>query len=151
MAIQSRNKLKSWFQTGAYPTQGQFWEWLDSFSHKTEDQTSIDSVTGLRQLLAAKADQEAYTTLFQLLQETIGRTTKIVRTDVTIPLSEKDLNTQYPRAVKGTQIICPKITGGGELYEKYDDENDVWFTLYMTKGMSNSPGVIMNMELNNFV
>ncbi|WP_343744212.1 hypothetical protein [Chitinophaga sp.] len=151
MAIQSRNKLKSWFQTGAYPTQTQFWEWIDSFLHKAEDQIGIDNITGLRQLLAAKADQEAYTTLFQLLQETIVRTTKIVRADITSPLSDDDLNTQYPKAVKGTQVICPKINGGGELYEKYDDENYLWFRLYMTKGAGNSPGVIGSMELNNFV
>ncbi|MBC9915007.1 hypothetical protein [Chitinophaga varians] len=151
MAIQSRNKLKSWFQTGAYPTQVQFWEWLDSFLHKTEDQIGIDNISGLRQLLAAKADQEAYATLYQLLQETIARTAKIVRTDITSPMSDKDLNTLYPQAAKGTQVICPQITGGGELYEKYDDQNDSWFRLYMTKGASNSPGVIMNMELNNFV
>lgn len=37
MAIRSRDTLKQWFETGDYPSQEQFWDWIDSFVHKNED------------------------------------------------------------------------------------------------------------------
>lgn len=40
MAVQTRNQLKQWFETGDYPTQQQFWDWLDSFVHLSEITTS---------------------------------------------------------------------------------------------------------------
>jgi len=69
MAIQDRNKLKSWFVTGAYPVQNQFWDWLDSYIHKSEDQISIDNVASLRDILNQKADQETYSAMFNLYQQ----------------------------------------------------------------------------------
>jgi hypothetical protein len=72
MAIQDRNKLKSWFITGAYPVQNQFWDWLDSYIHKSEDQISIDNVASLRDILNQKADQETYSALFNLYQQLSG-------------------------------------------------------------------------------
>lgn len=59
MPIQERNKLKSWFETGDYPTQQQFWDLIDSFIHKQEDPIDIDTINGLRSLLNNKADYEA--------------------------------------------------------------------------------------------
>ncbi|NLR66934.1 hypothetical protein HGH92_21680 [Chitinophaga varians] len=59
MALQNRNRLKSWFETGDYPTQQQFWDLMDSYFHLTEDQLPIDNIAGLRAILNAKADQEA--------------------------------------------------------------------------------------------
>jgi hypothetical protein len=58
MPIQDRNKLKGWFETGDYPTQQQFWDLIDSFFHKLEDTMDINSISGLRTLLNAKADYE---------------------------------------------------------------------------------------------
>jgi hypothetical protein len=69
MAIQDRNKLKSWFITGAYPVQNQFWDWFDSYIHKSEDQISIDNVASLREILNQKADQETYSAMFNLYQQ----------------------------------------------------------------------------------
>ncbi len=69
MPIQDRNKLKSWFVTGAYPVQNQFWDWLDSYIHKSEDQISIDNVASLRDILNQKADQETYSAMFNLYQQ----------------------------------------------------------------------------------
>lgn len=69
MAIQERNKLKSWFVTGAYPVQNQFWDWLDSYIHKSEDQISIENVASLRDILNQKADQETYAAMFNLYQQ----------------------------------------------------------------------------------
>lgn len=58
MPIQDRNRLKSWFETGDYPTQQQFWDLIDSFLHRLEDAIDIDNVQHLRALLNAKADYE---------------------------------------------------------------------------------------------
>jgi hypothetical protein len=75
-----------------------------------------------------------------------------VREDVLIPLTDQQLNLQYPDAGVGTQVICPYITGGGELYEKFNDVSNAWFRLYMTKGTSStSPGVMQDLEIVNFV
>jgi hypothetical protein len=151
MAIRERNKLKSWFQTGDYPTQDQFWDWLDSFVHKSEDQLDIDSIAGLRALVDNKADLEAYLILYQQVQDMTAAGQKIRRPDVLSPLSDEELNTQYPDALPGTQVICPSIETGGELYEKFDQESNSWFRLYMTKGTSGFPGTISGMQLDSFV
>ncbi|WP_212006508.1 hypothetical protein [Chitinophaga sp. HK235] len=58
MPIQDRNRLKSWFETGDYPTQQQFWDLIDSFLHRLEDTIDIENVRNLRTLLNAKADYE---------------------------------------------------------------------------------------------
>ena len=50
MAEQTREQLKSWFQTGDFPTQQQFWDWMDSFFHK-EDGIEIANVNGLQATL----------------------------------------------------------------------------------------------------
>jgi hypothetical protein len=155
MAIRERNKLKGWFQTGSYPTQDQFWDWLDSFIHKTEDQVSIENIAGLRNLLDAKADLEAYMILYQQVQQLRQGSGKIYRLDIIAPLTDEELNTAYPDAKRGTQVICPGITQGGELYEKYDDDNHAWFRLYMTKpsagGSGGNLGEPVDMEIDNYV
>jgi hypothetical protein len=151
MAIRERNKLKSWFQTGNYPTQDQFWDWIDSFVHKSEDKLDIDNINGLRSLVDNKADLEAFLILYQQVQDLLGASSKIVRMDVLTALSDTDLNTQYPHAIPGFQVICPSITGGGELYEKFDKTGNRWFRLYMTKGIVNNPGKIASVEIDCFV
>ncbi|SHM20500.1 hypothetical protein [Chitinophaga sp. CF418] len=151
MAIRERNKLKSWFQTGNYPTQDQFWDWIDSFVHKSEDKLDIDNINGLRSLVDNKADLEAFLILYQQVQDLMGASSKIVRMDVLTALSDTDLNTQYPNALPGFQVICPSVTGGGELYEKFDQTSNRWFRLYMTKGIVNNPGKIASVEIDCFV
>ncbi len=151
MAIRERNNLKTWFQTGNYPTQDQFWDWLDSFVHKTEDKPDIDSVAGLRSLLDNKADQEAYLILYQQVQAMVALRAKTIRTDVMSPLTDEYLNAQYPDALPGAQVICPFIAGGGELYEKFDQDNKRWFRLYMTKGLVSYPGVMTAVQLDCFI
>ena len=49
-----RNLLKQWFSTAKKPTQGQFWEWIDSFWHK-QDTINITDINGLPDALARKA------------------------------------------------------------------------------------------------
>lgn len=36
MSIVARDTIKQWFETGDFPTQQQFWDWLDSYVHKDE-------------------------------------------------------------------------------------------------------------------
>lgn len=156
MAIRERNKLKGWFQTGSYPTQDQFWDWLDSFLHKTEDKVSIENIEGLRSLLDAKADLEAFNIIYQQVMEMQKITKKIWLLDIQTPMTDEDLNTLYPEATRGTQVICPHIMVGGELYEKYDDDTHAWFRLYMTKpaaggGGGGSLGEPVGLDIDNYV
>jgi hypothetical protein len=58
MPVQTRDQLKQWFETGDYPTQQQFWDWIDSFFH-VNDGIAIANVTGLTAALTAKAEQAA--------------------------------------------------------------------------------------------
>jgi len=58
MAKQSIEQLKQWFETGDYPTQAQFWDWLDSFIHK-DDQLTVDNIQNLTTILSQKAEASA--------------------------------------------------------------------------------------------
>lgn len=53
----SISTLKSWFTTGKFPTQAQFWAWLDSYRHKDES-IPVNEIEGLNELLDLKADAE---------------------------------------------------------------------------------------------
>ncbi|SEV92152.1 hypothetical protein SAMN05428988_0465 [Chitinophaga sp. YR573] len=109
-------------------------------------------VDNLRILFDGKADLDSYNDLFEQVQELAAMTRKVVREDVFSPLTDQQLNLQYPDAVSGMQVICPFITGGGELYEKFNDTSDAWFRLYMSKGTGvSSPGVMLSLEIGNFV
>lgn len=46
MPLQPLNTLKAWFETGDKPTQSNFWDWLDSYWHKSETipQSSVDGL-----------------------------------------------------------------------------------------------------------
>jgi hypothetical protein len=49
------NTLKNWFKTNLYPTQAQFWAWLDSYWHKDE-KIPMESVAGLPEAINRKAE-----------------------------------------------------------------------------------------------
>lgn len=53
--IRGRSTLKNWFKTGLKPTQDQFWDWMDSFWHKTET-IAVSVIDGLQGLLDNKID-----------------------------------------------------------------------------------------------
>jgi hypothetical protein len=55
-------QLETYFQTGDYPTQQQFWNLLASFIHK-DDGVAIVDVSGLTAALNLKADKNAVDTL----------------------------------------------------------------------------------------
>lgn len=58
MAIRDRETLKKWFRRGAYPTESQFSDWIDSFLH-CNDTISINLIQGLAQTLNSKYDSNA--------------------------------------------------------------------------------------------
>ncbi|TAN18841.1 MAG: hypothetical protein EPN37_04575, partial [Chitinophagaceae bacterium] len=57
MAVTDRNTIKTWFETGDYPTEQQFWNWLDSFWHQA-DQIPTANIIGLDTILTDKATVE---------------------------------------------------------------------------------------------
>ena len=50
--IQTREQLKQWFRKFAYPTEGQFWDWLDSFWHKSE-KIPVENIDGLNEAFSS--------------------------------------------------------------------------------------------------
>lgn len=120
----------------------------------SENETPFDIlVENLRILFDNKADLDAYNMLYQQVEDLAAATRKVVREDVTSPLTDEALNLQYPEATSGMQVICPYVAGGGELYEKFNDVTDNWFRLYMTKGggSSSNPGIMQGLVIENFV
>ncbi|WP_329804635.1 hypothetical protein [Flavobacterium facile] len=68
----SKNTLKNWFKTGMFPTQSQFWAWLDSYHHKDEN-IPVAKIEGLNELLTPVNehfnDPNAHTELFDKFSE----------------------------------------------------------------------------------
>jgi hypothetical protein len=67
--IQVRNTIKLNFKTGDYPNQQAFWDWIDSFIHRTEDSIEMQNVKGLIDAMNSKADQQAFQQLYNLFQQ----------------------------------------------------------------------------------
>lgn len=59
MAKQDKSKLKDWFRTGKYPTQEQFWDWMDSYIHR-DDKLDIAVFPELDGILRQKIDKVAF-------------------------------------------------------------------------------------------
>lgn len=53
--IRDIQQLKSWYEEYDYPTQEQFWDWLDSFIHKNEG-IAFDDVKGLAEYINERND-----------------------------------------------------------------------------------------------
>ena len=51
MAIKSPEQLKKWFTKGAYPSESQFADLIDSFIHKTGDEIPISRIKDLSETL----------------------------------------------------------------------------------------------------
>ena len=67
MAVLSRDILKSYFRTGAYPTEEQFAALIDSFRHYL-DEVPMSKVTGLTEALNSKASADISSVLNQMLE-----------------------------------------------------------------------------------
>lgn len=66
------NTIKDWFKTGKFPTQPQFWAWLDSYRHKDE-KVPVAEIDGLNELFTPVNqhfnDPNAHTELFDKVSE----------------------------------------------------------------------------------
>lgn len=67
MSVQIKDILKSYFQTGKYPTEEQFAELIDSLRH-VSDPISMEDIEGLTQALAGKAQVSDLTALLGLVE-----------------------------------------------------------------------------------
>ncbi len=67
MSVQIKDILKSYFQTGKYPTEEQFAELIDSLRH-VSDTISMEDIEGLTQVLAGKAQVSDLTALLGLVE-----------------------------------------------------------------------------------
>ncbi len=57
-----KNTLKQWFKNKLKPTQEQFWAWLDSYWHKSE-QIPVTKIEGLDKLLEGAVTIESLNAL----------------------------------------------------------------------------------------
>lgn len=52
--------------------------------------------------------------------------TDVIDNSITDAQTSSQLNTLYPNMIKGSKVVCPNITGGGQVYTFYDAINKVW-------------------------
>lgn len=135
MAVQPIDTLKQWFQTGDYPTQQQFWDWLDSFRHVSADIT-INDVEDLANQLNGKAT----TAQLAALNNTLIIGPGVASYDIpagTLLTSFWILDDSNPvisvgKAAAGTDIIDNEQLADGELaYDKkvsYRNAGTIYFT-----------------------
>ena len=62
MAMQDKNTLKSWFNTGEYVTQAHCEDWMDSYLHKDEELDILSNFPKLKQVVSQKASKEVLPT-----------------------------------------------------------------------------------------
>ena len=74
--IQPIATLKNWFRTGLKPTQQQFWDWLDSYWHKSEAIPS-GSVQGLDALEIRVSNLEGFQSVVNLSTSSASLTYQI--------------------------------------------------------------------------
>lgn len=67
MAVRDINTLKQWFKTLAKPTENQFWDWLDSFRHKSDKIGATDLSPEVMQVLNSSITQTQYTALMSAI------------------------------------------------------------------------------------
>ena len=115
MSLQPIDTLKSWFETGDYPTQQQFWDLIDSFIHKDQGITVAD-VDGLTELLQAKADANQMQSLQTVVLLPAGATTytapagTLVEAFVLLPGTAIDF--AVGSSIGGVDIVETINTGG---------------------------------------
>ncbi|MDU1893037.1 MAG: hypothetical protein E6767_20365 [Dysgonomonas sp.] len=76
MAIRDRDTLKKWFQTGLYPIQEQFADWIDSFIHKNEG-VKVSDVQGLAEYLNER-NTELLTSISEQNQVLIDEVNRLI-------------------------------------------------------------------------
>jgi len=88
MAKTALSQLKAWFSKGLYPTQEQFWAWMDSFYHK-DDTIPMSNIDSLTDTLNSKAESAVVYTktdadnLLSLKEDARNKVTEITDTNKT--------------------------------------------------------------------
>lgn len=121
MAIQPLNTIKGWFETGDKPTQNQFWDWLDSFRHKS-DAIPMADVSGLDVALSGFASQGSVDALKAISLSVLSPTTSASQN---IPAgtiigklrvkSSSAITFNLGTSVGGTQILNGESLGANEV------------------------------------
>ncbi|MCC8146464.1 MAG: hypothetical protein LIO93_08525 [Bacteroidales bacterium] len=106
MAILGRNILKGFFKNGDKPNENNFWDWMDSFFHKTEDKIPITSVTDLAETLNSKANNTA------LQSETTQRIE-----------SDTNLQKQIESLLESISEVAPLTAIRGVTYSSWELQN----------------------------
>lgn len=150
MAVQTINQLKQWFQTRDKPTQQQFWDWLDSFVHRSEG-IAIENVSGLLDMLVDKADVSSLDNYLQisagmvlapiaadllLLSPADARFVLVAGVGIFSAFATSDIpnyDDTYPTATEGwlwNKIFAPGSgAGGGMLTDRFAMNADYTYTL----------------------
>jgi len=110
MPIESIDQLKQYFETNDYPTQQQFWNWLESFIHKN-DGIAIADVAGLVTALNLKADKTA----LEILQP------KLLAAGVAFWVVPAGTLVEMFLFIEATSITvkCGTTLGGNDIFEDY--------------------------------
>lgn len=146
MAITSVNDIKQWFRTNLFPTESQFWNWLDSFRHKSEAIPMAD-VTGLVDELQAKANADQLAVLNNVIVVAPGEYSKVIPAGTLIRtfwvMADVDIVYSVGTAPGGTDIIDNEATTDTEsVYDKkVPCKNSK--TLYFTGTTGNTTIIIL--------
>lgn len=145
MAIQTVDTIKQWFREFLYPTQQQFWDWLDSFRHKS-DAIPMDDVDGLTDELATKATTAQLAALNNVITVGPGEYSKVIPAGTRIcsfwVLADSDFAYSVGTTPGGTDII------DGEPTDNYESSYDkkvscrTQKTLYFT-GISENTTILI--------
>lgn len=135
MAVQPIDTLKSWFETGDFPTQQQFWDWIDSFIHKDQG-ISVGDVDGLTELLQGKADANQLQALQTVALLPSGATSyaatagTLVEAIIVLPGTPIDFACGF--SVGATDIVETINTGGDAAIFRIDRFCAVNTTIYFS-------------------
>ncbi len=98
-----RDILKKWFSNFKRPTQEHFWEWLDSFWHKSEE-IPIASVQGLEKFLGKVATSEQLNNHESYLQAHSNLLAQKVDKEIGKGLSSNDFTDVYKQKIDDFQL-----------------------------------------------
>lgn len=118
MSIQTIATLKNWYKTGLKPLQLQFWDWLDSYWHKS-DKIPIDTIDGLDEILNNLVD---LTTINNLVEALLPVTLELSGDDTyLIPNNGRLLCSMLVLSDTEQSISVSKTIGGKEIFDKEVD------------------------------
>ncbi|NDV79918.1 discoidin domain-containing protein [Dysgonomonas sp. 511] len=126
--IRPIDTLKSWFVTGAYPTEEQFADWLDSYIHKN-DKLAIANIDGLADFIntqyASLLEQVDKLLESKVSGEELNRALEALSDSILTAVDEQFINRNTSLPIR---YIRDWLTGGGlngETYGSYGYWNEI--------------------------